>query len=497
MPPSTPGFRTISSAAGTVPVQPRRGRIPLPSLALRVSERKLLLLLIDLALLNLVLLLVTAWIFPLPLSAALQDVKWYITMGVVWLTVAHLFDVYNLIYAADPWGIARRMITGVAVAMLIYVFIPFVTPSLEARRYFFALLVLAVSSMTLWRIFYAVVFVQPQFVQRAVVVGAGVAGHELAVALGCGASSGRRRSGVGYEILAYVDDLQSKWGSKVGHAPVVGGYEMLCPLVHQWEVDEVILAITHRHSIQPALMAALIACSEQGVRVTTMAALYERLFSRLPVTHLGDDVTQVLNMQETTTDRFYPLLRRIVDLLLCIPILLVLALVIPVIALANRFCVPGPLFYRQTRIGQGGRAFSIVKFRTMVPNAEAVTGAIWAADNDPRVTPVGRWLRKTRLDEIPQVLNILAGQMSFIGPRPERPEFVEDLATRLPFYRARHGIRPGLTGWAQVQYGYGNNVDDARMKLEYDLYYLKHMNYLLDLQILVRTVAIVSQLRGK
>ena len=496
MPPSTSSSRTTSSATGTVPAQPRRGRIPLPSLSLRISERKLLLLLIDLALLNLVLLWVVAWTFPLPLSAALQ-VKWYITMGVVWLTVAHLFDVYNLTHAADPWGIARRMVATVAVAVLVYVFIPFITPSLDARRYFFALLVLAVGSMTLWRVFYAAVFVQPWFVQRAVVVGAGVAGHELAATLAYGASSGRCRSGVGYEILAYIDDLQSKWGSKVGHAPVVGGYEKLCPLVRQWEVDEVILAITHRHSIQPALMTALIACSEQGVRVTTMAAFYERLFSRLPVTHLGGDVTQVLNMHEATTDRFYLLFRRIMDLLLCIPMLLVLALVMPVIALANRFCVPGPLFYRQTRIGQGGRAFAIVKFRTMLPNAEAVTGAVWAADNDPRITPVGRWLRKTRLDEIPQVLNILAGQMSFIGPRPERPEFVEDLVTHLPFYRARHGIRPGLTGWAQVQYGYGNNVDDARMKLEYDLYYLKHMNVLIDLQILVRTAAIVFQLRGK
>lgn len=282
----------------------------------------------------------------------------------------------------------------------------------------------------------------------------------------------------------------------MGGFSVLGGHELLLPVVRQWGVDEVILAITHRHSIRPDLMAALIACSEQGVRVTTMAAFYERLLERLPVPHLGNDVTQVLNMHETAADRFYLVARRIIDLLLCVPALLIFVLIAPALALANRLLCRGPLLYRQMRVGQGGRHFAIVKFRTMIPNAEALSGAVWAADDDPRVTPVGRWLRKLRLDELPQVLNILRGEMSFIGPRPERPEFVDQLAAALPFYRARHGVKPGLTGWAQVQYRYGNSVDDSRIKLEYDLYYAKHMNILLDLQILVRTAAIVLQLRG-
>lgn len=132
----------------------------------------------------------------------------------------------------------------------------------------------------------------------------------------------------------------------------------------------------------------------------------------------------------------------------------------------------------------------------MVPDAEAGTGAVWAAADDNRVTPVGRWLRRTRLDELPQLLNVLRGEMSLIGPRPERPEFVEQLATRIPFYRARHGVRPGLTGWAQVQYEYGRTLEDARIKLEYDLYYVRHASLLLDLQILFRTVAIALQMKG-
>lgn len=139
----------------------------------------------------------------------------------------------------------------------------------------------------------------------------------------------------------------------------------------------------------------------------------------------------------------------------------------------------------------------IYKFRSMRPNAERETGAVWAAANDSRITPVGKFLRKTRLDELPQVLNILTGEMSLIGPRPERPEFVEDLAKQLPFYRARHAVRPGITGWAQVQHQYASSVEEAKTKLEYDLYYVKHIGALLDLRIVLRTIPVMLLFKGQ
>lgn len=185
------------------------------------------------------------------------------------------------------------------------------------------------------------------------------------------------------------------------------------------------------------------------------------------------------------------------DLLVATGCLLILGLLIPLVALFNRLDTPGPLFYRQTRVGLGGRLFQVIKFRSMRADAEGGTGAVWAAADDPRITGVGRWLRKSRLDELPQVINVLRGEMSIIGPRPERPEFVDDLARQIPYYRARHAVKPGITGWAQVRYGYGNTVDDARTKLEYDLYYVRHASFYLDSLIALKTVGVMFKLQGR
>jgi lipopolysaccharide/colanic/teichoic acid biosynthesis glycosyltransferase len=171
--------------------------------------------------------------------------------------------------------------------------------------------------------------------------------------------------------------------------------------------------------------------------------------------------------------------------------------VVPCVALANRIWCPGPLFYHQERVGKGGKRFSVVKFRSMVLDAEADSGAVWACDGDTRVTPVGRVLRRTRLDELPQMWNVLRGEMSLVGPRPERPEFVADLLRQVPFYQARHAVRPGVTGWAQVRYGYGSSVQDALVKLQYDLYYIKHQSLYLELSILVKTAAEMLRFRGR
>jgi lipopolysaccharide/colanic/teichoic acid biosynthesis glycosyltransferase len=195
-------------------------------------------------------------------------------------------------------------------------------------------------------------------------------------------------------------------------------------------------------------------------------------------------------------NRVYLLLKRLLDLIIGLAGSALTAILLPAVALALRLEGPGPILYRQTRIGRGGRRFVLLKFRTMVPDAEA-NGPQWAQEDDSRVTRVGHVLRLFHLDEVPQAINLLKGEMSFIGPRPERPEFVERLAREIPFYRARHAMRPGVTGWAQVNYRYGRSTADALVKLQYDLYYIKHCSLFLDTLILVRTLGMVLTLRNR
>lgn len=471
------------------------GRIPLPSLRLRVSERRLLLVLVDLLLINGALAVAVLLRTDISLPSVWALPKWYITLSVIWLACAIFFDVYHLNSAAQPSTASRRILGASLAATVIYTLTPVVTPPLGARSQTLLFVAIGCTALVSWRLLYARFFVQPWFSQQALVIGAGGAGRELASALAQGVRT-TDSSHISYQLAGYIDANPDYWGTTIHDVPVWGGHEMLAPLAERLQIDEVVLAITHRHIISEDLLEALVQCIERGVRVTTMSMVYERLFGRVPVDHLGRDLPRLLNMEESVSDRVYNGMRRISDVMMAAPALLVLGIVAPIILAANAVVSPGDLFYYQRRVGKGGRIFDIIKFRTMVPDAEKLSGPVWAGLHDPRITPIGRWLRRTRLDELPQVINVLRGEMSFIGPRPERPEFVEELAQELPFYRTRHAIRPGLTGWAQVQYRYGSSVGDAKVKLEYDLYYVKHFGPLLDLQILVKTLAVMLQLKG-
>ena len=218
---------------------------------------------------------------------------------------------------------------------------------------------------------------------------------------------------------------------------------------------------------------------------------------RVPVEQADENPTLILPTTRPTTMRLYLMMRRIFDLLIVFLSLPLLIILMPLIWLANYLTSPGDLFYQQERVGQGGQPFEIIKFRTMIMDAEKQTGAVWASEKDPRITPVGRILRQTHLDELPQLWNVFKGKMSIIGPRPERPHFVQQLTKKIPFYSARHAVKPGLTGWAQVKYHYGASVEDALMKLYYDLYYIKHQGPYLDLLILLKTVQVVLGRKGR
>ncbi|MGB0383276.1 MAG: exopolysaccharide biosynthesis polyprenyl glycosylphosphotransferase, partial [Ardenticatenaceae bacterium] len=266
-------------------------------------------------------------------------------------------------------------------------------------------------------------------------------------------------------------------------------------LVRLLKPDEIIVA-TEGKASQKTLQAVLDS-RELGIPITTMTTLYERVTGRVPIEHVDGNLDIILPMTRPSHTRLYLIMARLFDLMavfLSLPLLIIL---IPLIWLANHLSDPGDLFYQQERVGKHGQPFQIIKFRTMIMDAEKQTGAVWASEKDPRVTPVGRFLRQTRLDELPQLWNVFKGEMSIIGPRPERPHFVQQLTKEIPFYRARHAVKPGLTGWAQVKYRYGASAEDALMKLQYDLFYIKHQGPYLDLLILLKTVQVVFGFKGR
>jgi exopolysaccharide biosynthesis polyprenyl glycosylphosphotransferase len=352
----------------------------------------------------------------------------------------------------------------------------------------FYLVIVSAASVVVWRTTYAKVFAQPWFQQRALIIGAGRAGRALAAAIHAappGDSNPYR--GTGYQVIGFIDDDATLHGQTIEGVQVLGDHQLLVNLARSMKADEIILAITHRHAIEDDLFNELLRCRELGYRVVTMAAVYERLTGRVPIDHVGRDLEMVVPMDDNAGERAYQLAKRIMDVLVALIGATVMLIMCVPIAIINARTSPGPLFYKQRRVGQGGKIIEVYKFRSMRPDAEKGTGAVWARKQDDRVTPAGRFIRRFRLDEFPQFINVLKGEMSLIGPRPERPEFVNALALILPFYRARHAIKPGITGWAQINYGYGNTNEDSHIKLEYDLYYVKHASPLVDIKIILQT----------
>jgi exopolysaccharide biosynthesis polyprenyl glycosylphosphotransferase len=244
---------------------------------------------------------------------------------------------------------------------------------------------------------------------------------------------------------------------------------------------------------EDSIVAQAAELHEAGVRVRTLSLFYDQWLGKLPISEL-ERVSLLFDIGELHRAR-YGRARRVVDTLAALAGLVALGGVLPIVWVANRFANPGPLFYRQARTGKGGRAFQILKLRTM--RNDAGTSSSWTTTDDPRITPFGAWLRRFHLDELPQVLNILRGDLSVVGPRPEQPQYVAELTGKIPFYRLRHLVRPGLTGWAQVKYPYGASEMDALEKLQYEFYYLRHQSLALDLRIIGRTLRSVLGRGGR
>jgi len=478
-----------------------RRRIWLPSLGLRVSERRFLLIVVDILLLNLALvisLVLRTELLP-DIQAALWNIKWFVTLLFLWAIVAIIFNVYDLARASSTtyslWAIASA--TGFT--SLIYISIPWLTPPIENRSQAYIFVGLSVILLATWRFLYANIFIQPAFQRRSLVVGAGNSAKALVHALKDDGLSenGNPYRGTGHQIVGFIDDNAYQRQEQFFGIPVLGGSKDLVSLVIKQDIDEIVVAITETEKMRPELFEAILICREIGLPVVSMTTIYERLTGRVAYEHASLNVEVATGQTDSPFLRFYEVLKRIVDYAGAILGLIIVLLSAPIIALVNRITSPGPIFFRQRRVGHGGKIINIIKFRSMVPGAEDESGVTWAEENDSRVTTAGRWMRLTHLDELPQVINVLLGEMSLVGPRPERPEFVEEFSRLISFYRARHSVRPGITGWAQIHQDYGDSIDRAKEKLEFDLYYLKHAGPMLDTIIILRTITKVLGFRGR
>jgi len=461
---------------------------------LHISERRLFLVGLDLLAVNGALLLALA-LRPehsLDWRLVIERPLWFLLLSVLWLPLAYAFDAYDLRVAGRLSTAALAVFKAGLLAAVIYLLIPFLTPALPSSRLALgAFPVLVIILLLAGRGLYVLALVQPLFHRRALIIGAGWAGRTIAQALA--------ENGDGtYQIVGCVDDDPAKQGftfhvSRTAFN-VLGDRHALPDLIAHHHITTLILAITHE--VNGELLQILMDCLELGVEIIPMPVLYEQLTGRVPVEHVGDNWYVAMPIHHPNTSALNRLIKRVADIVLASLGILCLAPVFPFLVLAIYLDSPGPIFYTQERVGKGGRGFRVYKFRSMVPDAEK-DKAVWAQENDRRVTRVGRLLRRAHVDEFPQFINILKGEMSAVGPRPERPDFVEELAREIPFYRVRHAVKPGMAGWGLVKQGYGASKEDALLKLQYDLYYIKHQSLWLDAVILLKTIVDTLTFRGR
>lgn len=419
----------------------------------------------------------------LPRAAFLAwAVRGVVVAGVLQVCL-HYGDLYDLRKLSDRRDLLTGLVRALGAASVILAIVYFAIPDLVIGRGVFALATLFIITLIAgWRIAFEWLSIRGRPTERLLIVGTSGAAVTLARELF------ERRSELGVEIVGFVDPDPALVGSHVVNPGVIGTVSDIPGIVRGRRVDRVVVSLANARG--KLNMDELLAMKlNDGVRFDHLASVYEQYTGKIAVENLRP--SWMIFSDGFRKSAVLEVIKRWSDILLASIGLIFSAPFMAGSALALRFSSPGPILYSQRRVGKDGVPFTIYKFRSMRVDAEALTGAVWSQENDPRVTPVGRFLRRTRLDELPQLWNVLKGDMSFVGPRPERPEFVAGLTRQVPFYGQRHVVRPGLTGWAQVRHRYGSSVDDAQEKLQYDLFYIKHLSMPFDIFIILETVKTV------
>ena len=406
----------------------------------------------------------------------------FITGILLFSVIAYIIDIYNLERASKPITIFRlSLVVGVLYSFGIFFLTVFLINTTVSRPYLAIFLALMPFSLTAWRLLCSNFFISQPFLKNTIFVYENAFEEDKE------------------ENINYIEGNKNSNGFKVklsmstGDDAFTENPKRLNKIAQK--VDTVIIRIRSYQDMPLQVEQFLTKSMYFGKEVFTFTSFYESTYEALPLSLLGNNFYEVLHLKNKRSHYIQKLFTKFIDTILCVFVGLVFACVVPFVFIGNMLFNKGPLFYIQKRIGKKGKEFNIYKFRSMVVDAEKA-GAKMATTNDSRITPFGRVLRKFRIDELPQIISVIKGDMSFIGPRPERKVFVDQLDEMNPFYSVRHVIKPGITGWAQVKYKYGENLEDSLKKLEYDLYYIKNRSITLDIRILFKTVTTILFSRG-
>jgi len=395
-------------------------------------------------------------------------------------------DFYDLTLVHSNRELVVRLLQAVGAASIILGGLYFTAPTLVIGDGIFvsSLLVFLVGILG-WRLLFNQLAGSLKLEERILIVGTGETARKVARQI-------LAQRDFAYRIVGFVDDDRSRIGERIVNPSIVGAPEDIPALVARHQIDRIVVGLADRRGKLP--IEQLLKAKMTGVRVEDATTTYERVTGKILIDDLRP--SWLIFSEGFRVSRWTRFMKRTIDLTLSVTMGIVCFPLMVLTALAIWLESGRPIFYCQERVGENGRPFTLCKFRSMRRDAEQAGRPVWARHDDDRITGVGRFIRKTRLDELPQLWNVVCGDMSFVGPRPERPYFVEELGKEIPFYQQRHAVKPGLTGWAQVKYRYGASLEDAMEKLRYDLYYIKHLSIFFDLTIVFDTVKVVLFRKG-
>lgn len=451
-----------------------------------ISERKILLRIIDVLFVLVALFLIEKTFNFSYFHFNFTNFYWTIVLAVYLNFFGTIFELYNLQVASSQYQTVKSVILTSSLTTLFYLLTPIFTPVLPENRLQIVYFYIAIfASLLIWRFIYLKLFASNRFIKRVLFICDSKSLNKMVNEL--------VSVNPHYQVMGFVSShVESENKSSFYKIP----FEEFEEFIHKNKLTEIVIAFKKKDEISVGLYEKLLNLLEDGIIIREYDQVYEASTNRLPVTYLSKDFYKYFPFSRSNQNKFYVIANRFFDMTFSILGILIGLLILPFILLFNLFWNRGPLFYTQERVGKNNKPFTIYKLRTMVRDAEK-DGAVFATTNDSRITFFGKFLRKSRLDEIPQFLNIVKGDMAIVGPRPERPIFVSQIAKKLPFYQTRHVIKPGLTGWAQVNHSYTDSIDDALIKLQYDLFYIKHRSIFLDINILIKTIGTVLFYKGQ
>ncbi|WP_394758855.1 exopolysaccharide biosynthesis polyprenyl glycosylphosphotransferase [Flavobacterium sp.] len=414
---------------------------------------------------------------------------WTIVLSTYILFFGSVFEMYNLQIASNQFQVIKSIVLVSSTTVLLYLLTPIITPELPENRLQILLFYVSILlSLFVWRMIYLKFFASTRFGKKVILICDKEELEELV--------KGLQSVDPHYKIEGYINsDTQETNEFKFNFINNIE-LENIEEFIIKNSISEIVIASQKTEGITVELYNKLIGLLENGFVIREYTQVYESITQRIPVQYVSRDFYKYFPFSRSNHNKLYLIAVRLLEILASFLGLLGGLLILPLILIGNAIGNRGSLFYTQERVGKSGKVFNIYKLRSMIINAES-GGAVFATVNDSRITPFGKFLRKSRLDEVPQFINVLKGDMSVIGPRPERPVFVKEIAEIMPFYETRHVIKPGLTGWAQVNYSYGETLEDSLIKLQYDLYYIKHRSIFLDLNIVVKTISTVLFYRGQ